>query len=134
MTAAGEKALLCAGLLLLGAVFSESQAASPPVAAPAAAQTAAKKAPNLRVNVYFQKIDEKGMVILKYGSVLLTTRLYGIRLRSGSAGVLSLVLPSGVLLQAEVIEKGEIQSVVLWKGNKNLNEELLIQGVAEGIH
>ncbi|GGR07496.1 hypothetical protein [Deinococcus ruber] len=131
MTASGTTTLFCAGLLLLGAVFSEGRAAS---ASPATAQSAVKKLPNLRVNVYFEKVDEKGMVILKYGSVFLTTKLYGIRLRSGSAGVLSLVLPSGVLLQAEVIEKGEIQSVVLWKGNKNLNEELLIQGVAEGVH
>lgn len=50
---------------------------------------------NLKINVYFQKVDDKGQIILKYGSVLLTTRLAGIRLRDGSAGVLSLVLPTG---------------------------------------
>ena len=119
---------VCACLLLVGAGFSQAQTAT------SSTQSSAAKPKNMRVNVYFQKIDDKGMVILKYGSVLLTTRLYGIRLKGGSAGVLSLILPPGVLLQAEVVEKGAVQSVVLWKGAKNLNEELLIQGVAEGVH
>ncbi|WP_424952804.1 hypothetical protein [Deinococcus sp.] len=103
----------------------------------APAQTAAAQpAPaskNMRINVYFEKVDANGLVILKYGTVSLTTRLSGIKLRDGSAGVLSLVIPTSVLLQAEVISKGTVPVVVLWKGTKNLNEELLIQGVAEGV-
>ena len=106
----------------------------------AAAQTApaqttpASKAKNLRLNVYFQSVDAKGQLILKYGDSLLTTRLHHIRLRDGSGGVLGLIVPRGVMLQAEIIEKGNIPSVVLWKGPLNLNEQLLMQGVAEGAH
>ncbi len=118
-------------VLFLCLLMSTALAQTAPAQTAAAQPAPASK--NMRINVYFEKVDANGLVILKYGTVSLTTRLSGIKLRDGSAGVLSLVIPTSVLLQAEVISKGTVPVVVLWKGTKNLNEELLIQGVAEGV-
>ena len=87
-----------------------------------------------RINVIFEKIDSEDHVILKYGALMIKTRLMGVKIKSGAAGVLGMLLPEGVSLQAEVVEKGAIPGIILWKGKVNLNEQLLIQGVAEGVH
>ncbi len=119
--------------LILGPLVAGSAQAQSGQLAPTTAPSAAAKK-NLRLNVHFVKIDADGFVILDYGSVQLKTQLASIRLRGGAGGVLSMILPAGVLLQAEIVQKGAVQSVVLWKGTQNINEQLLIQGVAEGVH
>ena len=88
---------------------------------------------NVRVNVTFEKVDAQQHVILKYGAVLLKTNLRGLKLKPGAAGVLSVLLPKGVSLWAEIVAKGTIQTVILTKQGVNINDQLLIQGVAEGI-
>lgn len=126
------RALLCAGLL--AALLCPAQAQSVPTGAKswqAIQQEDASK--HVKFNVVFEKIDPQGYLILKYGSVSLKTRLAGIKLNGKSAGVLGLYLPTGALLQAEVVEKGTVQGVILWKNKQNLNEQLMIDGVAEGL-
>lgn len=111
------------------------------------APTAAKAAPPLtwqavqqqdsrnrvKMGVTFEKVDAEGYIILKYGTVTLKTRLAGIKVRNALAGVLGMYVPAGARLQAEVVEKGAIQSVLLWKNGTNLNEQLMIDGVAVGL-
>jgi hypothetical protein len=116
--------LICASLALNSFANAES--------APASAATATKIA-NLRIAVTFQKVDSQNFIILKYGSVLLKTKMAGLKIKPGASGVLGMLLPDGASLQAEIVEKGNIQSIILWKGKTNLNEQLLINGVAEGI-
>ena len=87
-----------------------------------------------RINVVFQSIDTEDHIILKHGALIIKTVLMGLKIRPGAAGVLGMLLPEGASLQAEVVEKGSIPSIILWKGKVNLNEQLLIQGVAEGVH
>jgi len=124
--------VLCAAALT--ALLCPAQAQS----APAGAKTwqAIQKedaSKHVRFNVVFEKIDAQGYLILKYGSVSLKTRLAGIKIAGKSTGVLGLYLPTGALLQAEIVEKGAVQGVILWKNKQNLNEQLMIDGVAEGI-
>lgn len=88
---------------------------------------------NVRINVSFEKVDAKQQVILRYGAVLLKTKLKGITLKPGAAGVLALLLPEGVRLQAEIVAKGDVQTVILTKQGVNINDQLLIQGVAEAV-
>lgn len=126
------RALLCAGLLT--ALLCPAQAQSVPAGAKswqAIQREDASK--HVKFGVVFEKIDAQGHLVLKYGTVLLKTRLAGIKISGNSAGVLGLYLPTGARLQAEFVEKGAVQGVVLWKNKQNLNEQLMIDGVAEGI-
>ncbi|AZI43297.1 hypothetical protein EHF33_11540 [Deinococcus psychrotolerans] len=87
----------------------------------------------VKIGVTFDKVDADGYIILKYGSVMLKTRLAGVKVRTALAGVLNMYVPEGARIQAEIVEKGKIQSVLLWKNGKNLNEQLMMDGVAVGI-
>lgn len=124
--------LLCAGLIL--PLLCPAQAQTAPAAAKtwqAIQHEDASK--HIKFSVVFEKIDAQGYLVLKYGSVSLKTRLAGIKITGKSTGVLGLYLPAGARLQAEIVEKGAVQGVVLWKNKQNLNEQLMIDGVAEGI-
>ena len=81
----------------------------------------------------YNRVDAQGRVILTYAGVPLPVQLYRVKLRPGAAGVLALLLPSRVQVRAEIVVGGKLPQVILWRGPKNLNEELLMQGVAEGI-
>ena len=96
-------------------------------------KTTVKKVANISINVTYEGVDAQQNVILKYGSVKLKTKLAGLKLKPGAAGVLALLLPDGVQLQAEVVEKGAVQTIILRNREININDQLLIQGVAEGI-
>jgi hypothetical protein len=122
---------LVLGLLMTGAAQAQSTPASPLVTS--GQPTVKDSAAHLKINVIFEKLDSENRVILKYGALVIKTRLAGVKIRPGAAGVLGMLLPEGARLQAEFVEKGTIPAVVLWKGTVNLNEQLLIQGVAEGI-
>lgn len=127
--------LLASALL----VYGVAQAENAPVASKAASQMtwqAVQKEDSkkrVKIVVTFDKVDTDGYIILKYGSVSLKTRLAGIKVRTALAGALSLYVPEGARLQAEIVEKGDIQSVLLWKNGLNLNEQLMTDGVAVGI-
>jgi len=87
----------------------------------------------IKINVTFVGMDADQHLLLKYGGVVLKTTLSGLKLNKGAGGVLGMFLPDGVRLQAEIITKGNIQSVILWKEKTNMNQQLLIQGVAQRI-
>ncbi len=124
--------LAVCSLLMTGIVHAQT---APVQAKVPAGQTAeAASAARLRINVVFQHFDSQEHVILKYGAMTITTRLQGLKIRPGAAGVMGMFLPEGASLQAEIVEKGAIPGIILWKGKVNLNEQLLIQGVAEGTH
>lgn len=124
--------LLCAGLL--AALLCPAQAQSVPAGAKSWQAIQQEDAStHVKFSVVFEKIDAQGYLILKYGTVSLKTRLAGIKITGKSTGVLGLYLPTGALLQAEVVEKGAVQGVILWKNKQNLNEQLMIDGVAEGL-
>lgn len=120
------RSILVSGLLLGGFTADLANAA------PANTITAnSTNRSNARLNVNFQKIDANGNAVVRYGTVLLTTQLAGIKLKSGASGVLAMLLPDGIRLQAEIVQKGAVPIVILWKGTTNMNVELLIQGVAQ---
>ena len=85
-------------------------------------------AANLKIDVNFQRIDADGFAILKFGTVLIKTQLAGVRLRDKA---LDAVLPEGARLQAEIVQKGSVPTVILWKGTVNLNLQLVTQGLAD---
>ena len=82
------------------------------------------------INVYFKEIDAQGDIVLLYGGVPLKTRLAGLTLRTDAPGIIKIFLPIGVLLRAELVKKGPIPTVVLWKGITNLNQQLVFHGGA----
>ncbi|GGQ93037.1 hypothetical protein [Deinococcus ruber] len=86
---------------------------------------------NLKIDVNFQRIDTDGMAILKFGTVLIKTQLAGVRVKDKARDNLDAVLPEGARLQAEIVQKGSIPTVILWKGSVNLNTQLLAQGLAD---
>ncbi|ULH17926.1 hypothetical protein MF271_23435 (plasmid) [Deinococcus sp. KNUC1210] len=88
---------------------------------------------NQRIGVRFQSIDASGLVVLRYSGILIKASLAGIHLKKGASGVLGMLLPDGISVTAEIVQKGTIPSVILWKGTTNLNQELLLQGVAQVI-
>ena len=123
--------LVFSSLMLIGA--GHAQAAATSTAVSQSQPNAKSSMARPRINVVFEKIDSENHIILKYGTLVIKTSLAGVKIQSGAAGVLGMLLPAGSQLQAEVIKKGAIPSVVLWKGKVNLNEQLLVQGVAEGV-
>jgi hypothetical protein len=114
-------------LLLLGSV------ASGEVIQSGGRQTTAKTAVPIRISVSFIGVDQQGYLLLKYGAVSLRTRLKGLKLRPGAAGVLGVLIPTGTRLEAQIVEKGSVQTVILTKQGVNLGDQLLIQGVAEAV-
>ncbi|ULH16036.1 hypothetical protein MF271_05225 [Deinococcus sp. KNUC1210] len=88
-------------------------------------------ASNLKIDVNFQRIDSDGLAILKFGTVLIKTQLSGVRVKDKARDNLDAVLPEGARLQAEIVQKGSIPTVILWKGTVNVNAQLLAQGLAD---
>jgi hypothetical protein len=121
------------GLVLAACLLGGGFASAAPLQTAQGQTAQAKPNPNVRISVSFEKLDAQQHVILRYGAVLLKTKLKGLKLKPGAAGVLALLLPDGVRLQAEIVAKGDVQTVILTKQGVSINDQLLMQGVAEGI-
>ena len=85
------------------------------------------------ISVFFKGVDRNGYAILTYGGVSLKAQLDGIKLRTDAPGIIKIFLPTGVQLRAEVVKKGTIPVIILWKGKMNMNQRLMFHGAATEI-